>query len=386
MKLHPMSAELNHDEFASLQFFLAVRKSVFGAMYQNVATAYEKRVLPKFEAKAGRKPVDGPELRHALEDDEYYKFWSFLRLESQDLLWQYAGSAIERQYGTMHARYAAAQTAPQGSLTLDATCDIPKYISHIDTHRMPGSFAGEVEPDDLRAGALYDLGGAVYQMAIGSRNGMFLNDGRGHTLAAYIMTFYPDFKPSRILDMGSGVGQNTLPLCDYFPESEIVAIDVGAPMLRYGHARAEMMGKRVHFVQDNAEHTRFPDGSFDLVVSGIVLHETSAKAVSNIIAESYRLLAPGGVMVHCENPIRYKDMDLFTQVLSSWEQYHNFEPFLVGVGETDFTAIAVRAGFADVKEEYVKVVADARRQQAEAASAPKGFGSCWYMIAGRKPG
>jgi ubiquinone/menaquinone biosynthesis C-methylase UbiE len=385
MKLHPMSADLNHDDMASLQFFLAIRRGVFGDMQQKVRTAYEKRATPAFEKATGHAPATRLEARDALDQDEYHKFWSLLRRDSQDLLWLYAGTAIERQYDAMRDRFAAAQATPKGSLTLDPTIKIPKYISQIDTHRMPGSFTGELEADDLRAGALYDLGGAVYQMAIGAKNGMFLNDGRGHTLAAYIRTFYPDRKPQRILDMGSGVGQNTLPLCDYFPYAEIVAIDVGAPMLRYGHARAEMMGKKIHFMQDNAEHTKFPDGSFDLVISGIVLHETSGPAVKNIIAETYRLLAPGGLMVHVENPIRFKDMTVLEQALASWEQYNNDEPFLVGIGETDFTAIATGAGFTDVKEEYVKVVADAFTQKAEVVGPPKGFGTCWYMIAGVKP-
>ncbi|MCL6753034.1 methyltransferase domain-containing protein [Nostoc sp. CCCryo 231-06] len=63
--------------------------------------------------------------------------------------------------------------------------------------------------------------------------------------------------------MGS-IGNSTLPYVDGFPDAEVHAIDVGAPMLRYAHARAESLGKRVHFSQQNAEQTNFPDESFDL--------------------------------------------------------------------------------------------------------------------------
>ena len=104
------------------------------------------------------------------------------------------------------------------------------------------------------------------------------------------------------LDIGCGVGHQTLPFVDAYPEAEVYGCDLGAPMLRYGHARAETLGKRVHFSQQNAEATDFDDESFDLVTSTIVLHETSARALSAIFRECRRLLRPGGMMAHSEFP------------------------------------------------------------------------------------
>jgi len=73
-------------------------------------------------------------------------------------------------------------------------------------------------------------------------------------------------------------------------------------MVRYAHARAESLGKTVHFSQQNAEKTDYPDESFDLITSMILFHETSQKAIPNIINECYRLLKPGGYMVHGDVP------------------------------------------------------------------------------------
>ena len=64
-----------------------------------------------------------------------------------------------------------------------------------------------------------------------------------------------------------------------YPNAEVHAIDIGAPLLRYAHARAEALGKKVHFSQQNAEHTHFPDGSFDLIVSHIFPHEIPPFAI-----------------------------------------------------------------------------------------------------------
>jgi ubiquinone/menaquinone biosynthesis C-methylase UbiE len=68
-------------------------------------------------------------------------------------------------------------------------------------------------------------------------------------------------------------------------------IDVGGPLVRYAHARAAALGHDINFAQMNAEETTFPDGHFDLVVSHILLHETSGKAMPRIFKEAHRVLA-----------------------------------------------------------------------------------------------
>lgn len=66
--------------------------------------------------------------------------------------------------------------------------------------------------------------------------------------------------------------------------------------------RAAGLGVDVHFAQMNAEHTPFPNGHFDLVVSHILLHETSGRTLPSIFDECFRLLAPGGWMIHADVP------------------------------------------------------------------------------------
>ena len=75
------------------------------------------------------------------------------------------------------------------------------------------------------------------------------------------------------------------------------------------------------FSQQNAERTSFDDESMDLVVSHIMLHETSHKAFNNILKESLRLLRPGGIMMHMEQP---ED--------SQFED--RFDSFFVGLGRS----------------------------------------------------
>ena len=106
-------------------------------------------------------------------------------------------------------------------------------------------------------------------------------------------------------------------------------------MLRYAHARAERLGIAVHFSQQSAEHTDFPDESFDVVYSAALIHETSHTAVPNITREMRRLLRPGGVAVHLEVPIRYDDLDLWGHLIADFERREDlaFQGLLAGFWE-----------------------------------------------------
>jgi ubiquinone/menaquinone biosynthesis C-methylase UbiE len=205
---------------------------------------------------------------------------------------------------------------------------------------MPGGYAGEIAPGDISTGAVYDRG--VYLYAMGYM-GPF-NDDMGRSVANYIRRRMPEFKPRRILDMGCTVGHSTLPYKELFPDAEVWGIDVAAPQVRYAHARAAGLGREVNFAQMNAEKTRFEDGYFDLVVSHILLHETSGKAMPRIFKESHRLLRPGGYMIHADLP-PFDKMDPFTQFILDNETWYNNEPFWGAMRELDQIQLAKDAGF-----------------------------------------
>ncbi|MSO64578.1 MAG: class I SAM-dependent methyltransferase [Alphaproteobacteria bacterium] len=180
-----------------------------------------------------------------------------------------------REHGAMAARAEALTRRPAGSLRLDPGLTAPRYLEAQDNHVMPGNYQTDRGPADLMAGALYDRG--VYIFLKGDKGG--LSDGLGILVCRFIRERFPAFRPKRILDLGCTVGNSTLPYLDHLPDAEVHAIDVSAPCLRYAHARAEALGKVVHFSQQNAEATDFADESFDLVVSHLLLHETSNAAL-----------------------------------------------------------------------------------------------------------
>ena len=207
-----------------------------------------------------------------------------------------------------------------------------------DIHIQPGGYHTDQVADDITAGALYETGLQMYMAGAWGPEGDFL----GHMLCNGMHSIWPDFQPKRILDMGCGAGNSTLPWGKAFPDAEVHAIDVGAPMLRYAHTRAESLGVAVHFSQQNAECTDYDDGSFDLVVSHIMLHETSKKALPRIFAETRRLLRSGGRMLHFDIP---RGDTLFDQFMHDWESYNNNESFARCMTDIDLVAEAVKGGW-----------------------------------------
>jgi ubiquinone/menaquinone biosynthesis C-methylase UbiE len=172
-----------------------------------------------------------------------------------------------------------------------------------------------------------------------------MNDAVGQLAARWLKSRLPDFAPETILDLGCGVGHSTLAYAPLYPDARLHGLDCGAALLRYGHRRAESLGIPVHFQQGDAEATPYPDASFDLVTSHIVLHETSTRALPAILKECYRLLKPGGVMLHIDQP-RFDDSDPYATFLQENETYYNNEPFWRQYRRIDLAAVAATAGFA----------------------------------------
>jgi ubiquinone/menaquinone biosynthesis C-methylase UbiE len=292
---------------------------------------------------------------------------------TQEMLYDIVGPSIERQLPELIDK-ARTLRGRQGDLVLDPDLETPRYLSAVDIHCKPGSYQQELVADDVFAGAEFDRTYRLYSMGM---NGPDL-DAAGWSLIAWIKSRYPDFRPKRILDMGCTVGHSTLPYATAFGEDvEVYAIDVAAPCLRYAHARAVAMGAPVMFSQQNAEHTNFADGSFDLVVSHLLMHETSRVALRNIFAETRRLLAPGGVMAHADG-IRPKD--LYAKYYAEWMAHFNNEPYLGSVQDVDFMALCEDVGF----DPAVCTIDNVPHRPAGQSSAPTSKSSA-LVISARTP-
>ncbi|MCB2108182.1 MAG: methyltransferase domain-containing protein [Rhodobacteraceae bacterium] len=337
---HGMTPHLTHDEIAREHAVRAMRFHLYGQVSKGTRAYFGNVVAPEFEKAQKRKLEDRAEVRKVMEGKTYTKFHLSLQRSVQEVMWNTVVENVERQLPELNQRAKDCERN-LGSLKLDPTFEIPRYVANIDIHCMPGGYGNEGDlADSVAAGAIYDRGISMYQQAAEGELGL--------SVIRYLQQNFPTFKPAKILDMGCTVGMSTVRYAETFPDAEIHAIDVAAPCLRYGHARAESKGQAVHFSQQNAECTNFADNTFDLVVSTILAHETSTHAWHNIIKESYRVLKPGGVMVHADLP-QFVDVDVYTQFLFGNETKFNNEPFWSTFRTIDLKKAMLDAGFADDK-------------------------------------
>jgi len=282
-----------------------------------------------------------------------YRLWSGINRASQDRMWALLSAQIDTDEQRI-ADSASAVGSVGGSLTLSECDAVPAYQTRASIHGQPGGYMLDRDAGDLAAGVLYEAGGNLYAMG----QGIGKKDSKGERLIAHIREHHPQLRPGRILEMGCSAGGQTTDYPAAFPDAECHAIDLAPAMLRYAHARAESLGARVHFHQQDAAATRFPDGHFDLIVSHNMFHEVAAEHMPAIMTECYRLLAPGGVCIHQDVPIQSGRFDAFMQFVSEWQVDNNDEPFWMDFADADLPGMLVAAGFESdqVSAEYLQAL------------------------------
>ena len=334
---HEMRPELSAEEHARQRFVTGLRSFVLNELAGDMRRAFETRVAPDFERGHGRSPATGPEAHAALRPDPAFKVYSAARVAAQKMVWEAVQPSVERDRERLNA-FAADRT--RGKVALDPDLAIPRSVSAIDVHFMPGSYTRASNDTDVSSGALYDRGLAVFSMGLMGEN----LDDIGRSMSRYIRRRFPDFKPRRIVDLGSTIGHNTLPWKQTYPDAEVIGTDVAAGCLRYGAARAASQGVDVSFRQMNAEHLAFPDASVDLVFSSMFLHELSLRSIRKVLAEIRRVLRPGGMMLHMELPPN-ESMGAFDSFYMDWDCYYNVEPFYKAFRDQNPAALCAQAGF-----------------------------------------
>jgi len=367
---HAMLPTLTPDDRSRQRAVVELRRLLNAQVRSRSGEFYAAEGLPAFRRDQGREPAGAAEVAAALFASPNYRLWSAMNRSAQEMLWLAVGEPVLREVEHLEAEAARLAAAPdrRGALQLDPDFDPPQPIASTDIHLQPGGYTLERGPRDIVAGALYENGGNVYSFG----QGIGRADSKAAAVIRYLAEQRPDFAPRRILEIGCSAGAAACGYAAHFPAAEVHAIDLGAGMLRYAHARAESLGVRVFFHQMDAAALRFDDASFDLVVSNNLLHEIGREARAAMMKEAHRVLVPGSLAVHQDVPIR-GGSTLMEQVERGWDEKYNGEIFWNIYGGDDLVADMRAAGFADDRIRETRI------------AKVSGAGG-WYLLAGEKAG
>ncbi len=340
---HAMMPQASHDEAARFNFLTHFNRYLSGTVGSANKNAYEKRVLPKFRAEHGRDPEHRYEIRDAMNKDPWHQMWSALKRNSMEMRQHNGRQIVLRQMDELMAK-ADHHNEQSNQLELDPSVEQPHYQTAVDIHCQPGGYHTEELPGDVTMGANYDVG--LFATTGGALGG--LNDGGGQAVVEWAKREHPNWQPKRVLDIGATVGHNAVPIAQAYPDAEVIAIDTAGASLRYGAARAAAMGvTNIKFIQASGEDlSRWTDGHFDWVQTTMFLHELSSKAMPKLLTEANRVLAPGGLIFHIEQPQYSDEMPLFEQFMRDWDAFNNNEPFWTAMHAQDLKQVMADAGFA----------------------------------------
>jgi len=148
--------------------------------------------------------------------------------------------------------------------------------------------------------------------------------------------------PRRILDLGCGTGSTTLMLKQAFPQAEVIGLDLSPYMLVRAEHKAQAAGLDIQWRHGDAEHTGFPDASFDVVTASLLFHETPPEVSQAILRESFRLLTAGGeVLILDGNQTTLRHLDWLNNVFE--------EPYIRAFASGSVDAWMGAAGFEAVQ-------------------------------------
>jgi len=99
----------------------------------------------------------------------------------------------------------------------------------------------------------------------------------------------------RVLDVGCGTGSLTLTAKNYAgPTGSAYGIDASPEMIDVARKKAQRTGMEAVFEVRLIEQTGYPEATFDVVISRLVIHHLPDDLKRKAFAEILRVLKPGG--------------------------------------------------------------------------------------------
>jgi ubiquinone/menaquinone biosynthesis C-methylase UbiE len=103
-----------------------------------------------------------------------------------------------------------------------------------------------------------------------------------------------DVSSKKILDVGSGTGTMAVMIKQAYPAADVVGLDGDPEILEIARSKTRNLEIEIRFDQGMSFDLPYPDGSFDVVLTSMMLHHLSRDDKQRTAEEMYRVLRPAG--------------------------------------------------------------------------------------------
>jgi ubiquinone/menaquinone biosynthesis C-methylase UbiE len=333
----PRPTKLEDESY--LEFVTSFRKFMIGDGFPIMAANGEAEIGRQIEAGNLEAPAEGGQLPLDKVEQVFAKVpvvptWQRFVRSQQEMMWRGTRASFMRQADAILDRMDAAEASNPNNIHYDPAFQAPDY-TRCEIHCQPGGYT-----DDPLGGVVFHYGTKVFYEGFNDQDEL-------HKELADKATAPSDGKVSKVLDVACSIGQATTVLKTRFPDAEVWGLDVGRPLIRYAHMRATEAGSDVQFKQALAEDTGFQDGEFDMILSYILFHEVPVPKMIEILAETYRILRPGGVFSIFEFPNNnLGELPPGYRFMIENDSRDNCEPYSPEFVASDFRGLLEGAGFA----------------------------------------
>ena len=149
-----------------------------------------------------------------------------------------------------------------------------------------------------------------------------------------------------LLDVGCGTGGVTIPAkLRVGNNGEVTGIDPAPEMIAIARRKADRAGLEIDFRVGVIESLPFPDETFDVVTSSLMMHHLPQHLQVKGLAEIWRALKPGGRILIAD--MRRPSGSIFKRFFTSLVLHHGHG---IQFGIEDLPELLREAGFEEIKQ------------------------------------
>lgn len=166
----------------------------------------------------------------------------------------------------------------------------------------------------------------------------------------HLIEILKQFNPESILELGSGWGDNLLPIKRAFPNATVIGTDIDQKRLEFSAREIHKSGLDIELIKQDATKTDFLSKSYDVVLSCalLLMLKVDTAIIQQMIKDMARMAKKAVVLIEFHNEKLGADGFRFTHTVTGTKRtIRNYTPLLKEAGLTNIEQIKIPPEYFD---------------------------------------